>query len=316
MIGLLFVIISALGCSLALNFTMMLVFYALSGLGWAMVAPMAITLIGVHLPLKKRGSAIGWLLTGVALAGLIGAPVIGIIAEVGGWRWAFLGFVLPIALLSLLLAAKGVPSPTRSHHISKSKGLYLEGFKRVFSNRSATACLLGGVFGMAARQAIVLYGVSFFRQQFLVTIEFATILILIWSLCFIIGSLVGGRMINRLGRKPVTILAAVLSGIFIIAFTNVPNIWLALTLMFLGCVFTSMRATAINSLTLEQVPSFRGTMMSILAAAASMGAALGSGFGGLALLLFNYKVLGLTLGAMSITSGLINYFWVIDPTRT
>ncbi|MFX0200930.1 MAG: MFS transporter, partial [Candidatus Hodarchaeota archaeon] len=282
----------------------------------SMVVPMAVTLGGIYLPLKKRGNAIGWLLTGVALAGLIGAPVIGIIAAVGGWQWAFLGFVLPIAVLSLMLTAKGVPSPARSHRLFKSTGQYLDGFKGVFSNRSATACLLGGVFGMGARQAIVLYGVSFFRQQFLITIEFATILLLLWSLCFIIGSLVGGRIINRLGRKPVTILAAIFSGIFIIAYTNVPNIWLALTLMFLCCVFTSMRATAINSLTLEQVPSFRGAMMSILAAAASMGAALGAGVGGLALLLFNYKVLGLILGTMSLIAGLIFYFWVSDPTRT
>jgi len=59
LMGLLFIGISALGCLVAPDFNWMLVSYSLSGLGWAMVSPMCVTMIGEHFPLEKRASAVG-----------------------------------------------------------------------------------------------------------------------------------------------------------------------------------------------------------------------------------------------------------------
>lgn len=73
---------------------------------------------------------------------------------------------------------------------------------------------------------------------------------------------------------------------------------------------------AATSLTLEQVPRFRGAMMSIRAAALSVGQALGAGVGGLALLLYDYEFVGISLGGMGIIGAAIFYLLAIDPTRT
>ncbi len=86
-----------------------------------------------------------------------------------------------------------------------------------------------------------------------------------------------------------------MTGAFILFFTFAPNLWLSLGLTLAGCLFAGMRATANISLTIEQVPEFRGTVMSISAASANMGSALGSGLGGLALLWFNYEAVGPSL---------------------
>ncbi|MFQ6126254.1 MAG: MFS transporter [Candidatus Heimdallarchaeota archaeon] len=96
--GLLFFCISALGCSFALNFNMMLITFSITGLGMAMVTPMIFALIGAHFPLEKRASTIGSVNASASLAYVIGAPIIGFIAGVGGeegWHWAFLGIVSP-----------------------------------------------------------------------------------------------------------------------------------------------------------------------------------------------------------------------------
>ena len=71
---------------------------------------------------------------------------------------------------------------------------------------------------------------------------------------------------------------------------------------------------ATNSLTLEQVPIYRGSMMSLNSGSWNIGVSLGAGFGGLVLLLWNYQVLGLILGIMLISASLIYYFAVNDPT--
>ena len=315
MAGLLSVTISAFGCFFASNFNLMLIAYSLSGMGTAMVTPMAITLIGEHLPLERRTSGIGWIVASGALSYLIGAPVIGAIAELGGWRFILLGFVIPVSLAGLLLAFIGLPRTSRRRQPALSRRDYLGSFREVVSNSSATACLAGNILRSIAFMVILLYGISFFRERFLVSTGFASLAMLGASAFYTMGSLVCGRFENRVGRKPSTVSTALMGGIFAIAFTYLPNLGLSLALFFLAAWFFGMGASASNSLTLEQVPRFRGTMMSLTSAAQSLGSALGATLGGLLLVLHNYRIMGSTLGALGIVAAIVFYFLSIDPTR-
>lgn len=273
------------------------------------------TLAGDHFPFDKRTSAIGWLNAGLSLSYVVGAPAIGFIAGLHGWRLAFLGFVLPISLLSLLLAAKALPFTPSGDPSPTGKKNSLEGYKVVFSNRSAIACLVGFALSMAAWQAILLYSSSFFRQRFLLSTTSASLFFVAAALCYTSGSLVSGRLVEKFGRKPSTVLAAFISCIFIISYTNSPDLWLSVAVAFLGCLFTGMLTTSSTSLTLEQVPRFRGAMMSIQSAASNAGSALGAGVGGLALLLYDYEFVGISLGGIGIIGAAIFYLLAIDPTR-
>ena len=310
-IGLLCVGVSALGCFFASNFNLMLMSYSLSGVGTAMVFPMVISLVGEHLPLERRGNAVGWIIAAGSLSYLIGAPAIGFIAGIGGWRLTLLGFVIPVSLVSLFLALIGLPSTSRKQ-LTINKSAYLGSFKGVLLNTSAAACLVGNVLRTASFVAIVLYGISFFRQRFLVSTDSASAIIIGAALCYTLGSLVAGRLVDKFGRKRLTVLTALLAGIFIISFVYLPNLWLSLALNFLGTWLSGMASSAANSLTLEQVPKFRGTMMSMNSAALSLGNALGSAIGGLVLILFNYKVMGSILGAIGIVAAIIFYLLTVD----
>jgi len=316
MMGLLLKSIAALGCGLAPSFDVMLVSYSMSGLGAAMTSPMTLTLVGEHFPREKRPSAIGMISAGGAISYAIGAPVIGIIAGLGGWRLAFLGYALPVSLLGLLLATKGLPSLSSSHRSRLSIRDYLGGFKGVFSSRSADACLAGSALAGAAWIAILVYGPSFFRQQYLMARGLVSIIVVCAALCYTLGSLVAGRLVGRLGRKPLTVLTALFAGIFAALYTNLPGSWLSLASVLLGSFFSGLTFSASRSLTLEQVPGFRGTMMSINHAAGAAGSALGSGIGGLALLLFGYEGMAISLGAMGIVSAAIFQLLAMDPTKT
>ena len=55
--------------------------------------------------------------------------------------------------------------------------------------------------------------------------------------------------------------------------------------------------------------------MSLHGASWRMGEALGTGIGGLTLLLFDYNGLGLALGAMSFIAALVFYFGANEPTH-
>ena len=316
MIGLSSILISALGCSFALNFNMMLLLYLLTGLGMAMITPMTATLVAEHFPLEKRGSTIGWLVAGGSLSYLIGAQVITFLAGIRDWRLAFLGFVVPILIMGLVLVLVGLPSTSSGHRSKMREGNYLEGFKAVFTNRSATACIVGTVLRTASFQMLLLYGISFFRQRFLISTGSASIVMTSAALCYTLGSLVLGRFVDRFGRKPLTVLATFLAGVFTISLTLLPNLYLALAMNFLGAWFSGINVSAAQSLTLEQVPRYRGTMMSMNSAAVNIGTALGAGIGGLVLLLYDWEFLGISLGTVGIIAAVIYYLLAIDPTRT
>jgi len=142
----------------------------------------------------------------------------------------------------------------------------------------------------------------------------ATYVLIAASMSYTVGALISSRFVNRLGRKPVTLASAMMTGILIFFFTMVPSLWLSLALTLMGCLFAGMRATSHVSLIIEQVPEFRGTVMSISAASANMGSALGQGLGGLALLLYGYKAVGPSLGLMGVASATILYLFAVDPT--
>ena len=315
MAGLVFVGISALGGGLAPNFGTMLVLYSLAGLGTAVVVPMTTALVADHFPLEKRTHAIGWLLAAQSLSTLVGSPIVGFIAGLWGWRWAFLGFSLPITLLSLLLVVKGLPSKSRNREGMMSKRSHLEGFRGIFASRSAVASLIGVALSAATWQAVMTYSASFLRHQFLIPLAHVSLFFIVMAFLYTVGSLTTGRLVNRAGRKPITVVAVLLTGIFL-SFYIATNLWLSLSLAALCVFFASLRATASSSLALEQVPRFPGTMMSLNSAAFSMGSLVGAGLGGLALLLLDYRGLGVIFGSIGVVAAIVFQMFVIDPTKT
>ena len=312
--GLLLFSVSILGCSLASSLLLLLLFYVLIGLGGAMIRPMTTPLVAKPLPLKKRASAVGLLMATLSVSYRIGSQVIRFVSEIGGWRLAFLVYALPFPFLSLLFIFKGLPPESESERASINRGGLIDGYKRVLSNRSAIACLVNNALSSAAWQGILLYGISFYRQQFLVSKGMASYIMIGASMSYTIGALISSRFVNKFGRKPITFVSALMAGLSILSFTVVPTLLISLSLNLAGCLFSGMHVTAYSSLTIEQVPKFRGTMMSISAASANMGSALGSGLGGVVLLLYNYEAVGPTLGLLGIASAIILYFIAIDPT--
>ena len=311
-VGILLTFGSALGLYFAWDFVAVLVAYSLSGIGWAVISPTVFTLIGEYISLAKRANAIGLTVAAGALGYVIGPLLIAWIASLGGWRLCLVGFVMPVLLVSLLMASVGVPSASRN--IQKSPGRdYLKGFKDVLSNRSAVACIVGDGLRSAAFVATVIYVASFFRKHFQMSTEFASFVLLGGASCFAIGGVIAGPFVNRLGRKKLTVVNAVLAGIFTICYYLTPNLWLSMTLVMVACLFFGMLVSSANSLTLEQIPEARGTIMSMSTASLNLGSALGTSIGGLTLSSFGYEGLGTTLGAIGIAAAFVFLLFAREP---
>jgi len=306
--GLTVLSISALGCYITPTFGLLLIVFAVTGISFAMVRPMSQALIGSLFSVTERPKVIGYLYGGMALAYVFGPSVINVIDD---WRLTFVLFLLPLTIVSLFLALVAVPSTSSS---TPSSQRYIQGFRAVLQNKSAIACVIANVlFGMAVR-VLHFYNVPFYQQQFFVDKAFLSVIVSGVSLVFVVGSLIGGRLVSQVGRKQLTVICALITGVLTFAYINVPSLWLSLVFLIIATFTTSVRNTAYDSLALEQVPAYRGTMMSLSQFSQNVAWALGNGLGGFILIAFDYGYMGV-LGITAIIASLIFHVFTIDPTQ-
>jgi predicted MFS family arabinose efflux permease len=313
LIGLLCTCLAAVGFFFAPTFDLLLIPNIGVGFGIAMVSSMAYSLIGEFYPLQKRGRAIGWIVAAGTLAFVIGAPTIGLIASVGNWRSVMIWFALPSALITLILAFLVIPNkPSNDPPIDKEP--FFAGCKQAFSNSSAMASLFVTMFTMA-EGSIGYYTVSFFISQFAISITLGSIVIVVGNLLAAAGGVVAGLFVNKVGRKTLGIFACFAAASLTLSFTFMPTFGLSWGLNALRFWFAGMSVTAASSLVIEQLPKFRGTMMSLNSTFMLLGTLLASVGGGIALDIYNYQTLALILGGLGIVGTVVWIVLIRDPCK-
>jgi predicted MFS family arabinose efflux permease len=292
----------------------MILFYSINGMAGAFAGPMTNTLVAAYFPPKKRSSVIGLMAASSASAYMVGTPLIYFVSSWGGWRSTFGILLLAFSLVTVATSIIALKTKPLTPQI-KTQGGYSKSFKNILSNKSALACLVGPSLATAAWTAILVFSPSFRRQRNLLATDFVTILTMVAALCYIVSSLGSGKIINKIGRKKIAVIAALLLGIFTMAYTNIPGLWVSVACTSLAALFAGLRYTANTSLTLEQVPEFRSTIMSLYAVSDSVGSAIGAGVGGLILVSYNYEGMAAVLGAMGILSSIILLKYAVDPLK-
>jgi MFS family permease len=316
LMGVLCVVLGTLGCFFAPSFLLMQVFFPIEGIGTVMVGAMSFALVGEFLVLSKRPKASGWILAGGPLGGIAGSLVISFFfanAGAEGWRYFLLWFALPISLTALVAVYFVVPSsPNKSENVGK--GAYLSSFREVFLQRSAASCLVGNMVRQAGLAWGVVYSVTFFREQFGLSLASGALIALVSNVSLVLASVLGGHLINRIGRKRQLVTTLIVSSLFLLLLAFAPNLWIALVLSFTGAFIYGMGFPGSVNLTLEQAPESRGTMMSMSTIFVTLGLGLGTAIGGAVLALFkNYSALIFTYAALSLTAAPIYFFLTKDP---
>ena len=95
MIGILFIAAYSIGFFLAPTFPITQLIVPLNGIGSVLIVVTAQTFIGNSYPMNKKAKAIGWVTAAGTLANAVGAPIIGFMTGIGGWRSVFIWLTLP-----------------------------------------------------------------------------------------------------------------------------------------------------------------------------------------------------------------------------
>lgn len=311
--GLLCVVVGTIGCFLAPSFLFIQIFFPLDGIGTIVVNAMAIAMIGESLPLENRAKAVSYVKTAALISTAIGFALGGYISVIGGWQSYLIWYVLPISLVALGLAYFAIPSSRRTMAIPTERS-YLVSFKNVLYNKSAMVCLFGTML-IAAAGAWSIFGSTFWRKQFLVSVENTGLISLLVIGIYAAGCFVGGRLVDRSGRKRLVVSSFMGRGLLIAMIPFMPNFWIALLVVCIATIVGGISVTAGSSLNLELAPKSRGTMMSLAGVFGSAGISIGVTVGGVVLSSSGFQILGLVLGSIGVFSAVVVFFFAREPIK-
>lgn len=308
--------VGAMGLYFAPSFATALLSQFFVGAGGSMISIMVFSLIGELLPLEKRGWAVGLNISTLMFVWIVVGPLSGFIESVAEWRSFLLWFVFPTSIACLILGLLVIPSKPRQEQ-PPPRSLYLEAFKQILFNKSAVACLVGTTL-MYFFNTVPMFAVSFYRIQFSVPPAIGGMFSAVAAVGGIFGGAGGGRLVNRYGRKPLTVAAAFVAGIFAILFTFIPNMWVSVAFWAASAFSVAISMAALYSLVLEQVPEFRASMMSVNQTFLFFGSILGLTIGGLVLNLYanNFQLLMTIFGASGVAVASVVLLLARDPTKT
>jgi DHA1 family inner membrane transport protein len=305
--------VGALVLFFAPNFAIAIVAAVLSGAGGTMTGVMIYTLIGDHLPLERRGWAVGLVMSAVMAAFVIVAILSGTIASVAGWRTVLLWFIIPLSLICLVLCAAIIPWKNPEAQAAGNPSI-AKALKKLFTQRSPIACVLSTT--LTAFIAVVpIYAVSYYRIDYSVSPAVGGLFSSVVALGGVFGAAFGGRLVNRVGRKKLAVTSVFVSGVAAMLFTLIPNMVASVIVWAVSATTAAMTWAGLSSLNLEQVPEYRASMMSIAASFDNTGVAIGVIIGGIVLNLFanNFHLLMVILGALAASAAAVLFFFAKDP---
>ena len=287
-LGLIFSTVSSFGIALSFNYGMLVVFFALLGVGLSFYHPAGLSYISKIFGPKNRGKALG--LNGVGGdLGLVVSPVVTVaIATAWDWRTAYLvwGFVgLALVVFALFLFGSRVLRPTRngSARAGSEGGAPPEGRPRLQGMLDMTSMEVVEEVGPTSKKeywagmrviltasviivltitifrGLLFHGVleplpTFLNKEKHLDVLDAGVLISIMYILGAIGEPIGGWVKDRSGaRNPLIVFSLVCSGaVAIIVLANDP--YLIITGMMLFGFAMFMMMSVVNTLVADVTP--------------------------------------------------------------
>jgi MFS family permease len=307
------IIASSLIGYLSRNLLTLQLSYALEGAGSIIIGVIAATLIVNSLPQGQRAKMISYLYAIGAAVTFAMIPIVGLLNELGGWRFGLVTLMLPISLLGLVLAFFVVPSKPVYRDESIKRNPYVEGFRQIAKNKSAIAVLIGNLLTIAGSE-VAIFALAFYRMQFGVSSAQNLMIYEVALVLFILAPLASSRLIPRYGAKRIAISSIVLTAVFTIIFFFVPYLWLAVVFDMAHVWFAAMSIPACAILVLQQLPHYRATIFSLNSLFNNIGKVLAPLIGGILLIITSgaYFTVGLVLGSVTIVGCVVLFLGARD----
>jgi multidrug resistance protein len=297
LIGLMLTAIGTLSSALAWNYSSLMTFRFLTGFGAAVIGPNSIATVVDIFPPKRRGRALGWLISSLGFGAAFGVPIVALLTDFGGWRLPFFIISIMIIILWCLLWLWLPRSATRMGNPLNFTTHFREaGSKAVFWYLLISNCLMNMTF-----MGVSNYQAAYLMKVFHLDTGQIAFPMMIAGLGVTAGSLIGGRLASLNYRLVYLSISLFLSGLTAsLVFTMEISPWITVVLSFAtqGLIFITSPVIAL--LLTELAGQSRATATGLFAVSNQFGIMGGASIGGLMLSIGGFHSVGLFCSAAAV----------------
>jgi predicted MFS family arabinose efflux permease len=237
----------------------------------------SVAYVGDYFPYEKRGWANGWVMSGQAFGQVAGIPLGKVLAAGFGYRWPFLMFAVPMAAATLLIW-RYVPAPDVELDDQRlTPRRLVEKYRSVLRGSEVVVAV--------ASYFLMFFGIGLFTAFLPSWLETTVgvsgygiaLLFAIGGSANVLASPAGGRLSDRIGRKPIVVWGSLaLGGVVVAAPFSIVGFTTAALLFFLAMLTVGVRVSPLQSLLTALVPDRERGLLMGLAMSVGQG---GFGFG-------------------------------------
>jgi len=286
-------------CAIAPNFAALLTARIIAGAFGGVLNAGVLSLVSDLIPFKRRGAAMGVVMSAFSISSIVGVPLGLYIANVFDWHGAFY-FICIVAVIFLILSFFMLPSvKVRSEPKSFKENLI--NFKSILVQRdylqsfSLTSVLGFGIF------MVIPFISPYMVKNVGITEDKLPLIYFVGGMCTIVSARLIGRLCDKVGSFKMFRILAFTSTIPILMITNLPVSSLTVVLI-VTTLFTMIGSGRfIPAMTLVSAvvkPQDRGTFMSLENSARQLSSGAASQLAGLIIgstaagALTNYGIVG------------------------
>lgn len=287
MLGLFILSVGMFWAAVVDSFAFLLVARGFAAFGSSIVAPASAALaIGISMP-QNRGRALATVFLGFTLANLLGVPLGTWLGLYLGWRgtMATIGFLGIFTLVAIGLSKWLLRSHLTSDEVGEGLNTQPDWFIAI-CQLTTTAGFLGAQFAIYAVMA------AFLVERHQLPIEALPLATLVFGIAGVIGNIVSGSVVNRLGANTIVWWSmAGLALMFVLMLADLGPTFAVVALA--GCAFSGTFFTAPQQsrITAHAPPNFHGLLLALNGSASYIGIAAGSAIASLLFAKFDARVL-------------------------
>ncbi len=260
-------------CGQATGYYSMMSARVLTGLFGGLIGAQVMSMIGDFIPYERRGRAMGILMSGFALASVIGVPLSLYLANHYAWNAPFYliagqGVILFVVLFKVL--------PNFRAHLAVPIKLHerYQHFKDIFKNQTQLIALSLGSLLMMGHFLIIPLINPYLVNNAKVDIKQTPLVYLFGGIATIITSNIIGKLADKYGKFKVFIISILFAFPIIFTVTHLPAwpLWIILVIFALWFSITTARSVPAQAMITQSVTTqTRGSFMSFNSCLQSLG---------------------------------------------
>ena len=300
-------------CGLAWNYASLVAFRAVTGAAAGTLSLNITACIGDHFLYRRRGAAMGLVMSGYFAAMILGVPAGAFVAEAWSWRWAF-GAFAGAGLLLWAPAMAIIPS-----RVLAVRGIsvidMVRGYGRFLARTGPLAVIAASFLVSASTVGFITFVGTWLRDAYGLSTDWIGLVFLFSGLGALLGSPLAGYLSDRVGKRGIVVVSGLVMAILL---AGIPWITDRLPLVFAGFILTGIAGAFRHApfqalVTAMATDEERGTLIALKNTVAEFGIAGGTALCGVLYVVFGYPSVGAACGIMAAAASFVILVWVGEP---